>query len=196
MSNQMDDSELIERFLAGDGSCFDRLIERYQHMVFNVCMKMLGNYDDALDLSQDIFLKLYTSLGQFRGRAKFSTYLYRICMNYCKNRIARYSRRRRHEPFSKDAPVSTADGGQRERQFAADGPSPRDAAAARQREALLRDAVHSLPADFREVIVLKEFQGLKYEEIAAVLEIEPGTVKSRLSRARQALKEKVKKYGL
>lgn len=186
----MQDNELIEKFLKGDKNAFDELVRRYQGMVFNLCAKMLGNYEEALDVSQDIFLKVYGCLKYFRYQAKFSTYLYRIVINFCRNRLRAITRRRKKEAFSLDDPIDTDDG-QLKREFAADCPTPRDALDEKERQKILINALDYLKEEHKEIIILKEIEGLKYEEISDILGIDLGTVKSRLSRARQTLKERL-----
>ena len=190
MSNNMEDKTLIDSFLAGDKASFDKLVIKYKDIVFNLCLKMLGNYEEALDVSQDIFIKVYDSLKSFRGEAKFSTYLYRICLNFCKNRLRSLSRRKKKEAFSIDNPISTGEGNI-PREFASSNPTPREALNEKERQQLLMEALNSLSPEHREVLILKEIEGMKYEEIASVLNLDLGTVKSRLSRARIALKSKL-----
>ncbi|MDD4955989.1 MAG: sigma-70 family RNA polymerase sigma factor, partial [Candidatus Omnitrophica bacterium] len=160
-------------------------------LVFNLCYKMVGDYYEALDTAQDIFLKVYESLRNFRGEAKFSTYLYRISINFCKNRLKAIINRRRKIAFSIDDPVNTQNG-LMQRQLASQGPTPRESMEENEKEGLIMEALSSLSQEHKEIIILKEIEGLKYEEIAEILNIDLGTVKSRLSRARSALKEKLK----
>lgn len=106
----MEDKEFIDRFLGGDKASFYALVNKYQGLVFNLCFKILGDYAEALDIAQDIFLKLYESLKSFRGEAKFSTYLYRISINFCKNRLKTLKLRRRKIAFSLEDPLDTPNG--------------------------------------------------------------------------------------
>lgn len=187
----MEDNELIDKFLAGDKSSFDALVSKYQGLVFNLCLKMLGNYEEALDVAQDIFLKVYESLKFFQGKAKFSTYLYRITINFCRNRLRALNRYRKKAVFSIDDPVETEDG-LIEREFADKNPTPRESWEEKERQKAVLLALNSLSPEYKEVIILKEIEGLKYEEIASILNISVGTVKSRLSRARDILKNVLK----
>ena len=191
LSNNMEDNALIDRFLKGDKTCFDELVVRYKGMVFNVCLRMLRDYNEALDVSQDIFLKVYDSLKNFRGESKFSTYLYRITMNFCKNKLKAMARLRKREAVSLDDPIETSEG-QMKRQIAADTPTPREMLNAKEKRERILAAVNSLKHEHKEIIILREIQGLNYEDIAEALEIDIGTVKSRLSRARLNLKDKLK----
>ncbi|MFH1767954.1 MAG: sigma-70 family RNA polymerase sigma factor [Candidatus Omnitrophota bacterium] len=190
MSKSSEDNTLIKRFLGGDVAAFDEIVVKYKGLVFNVCLKMLGNYEEALDLSQDIFLKIYGSLKDFRYEAQFSTYLYKIVLNFCRNRLKVLQRRRRKEAFSIDNDLATEDGTLK-REFASDNPNPRDVLDGKEKEALILNAINSLNHDYKEAVILRDVEGLKYEEIAGILNIDLGTVKSRLSRARHILKEKL-----
>lgn len=186
----MEDRELIDKFLSGHKEYFDSLVLKYKGMVFNICFRMLGDYEEALDVSQDIFLKVYHSLRDFRHESAFSTYLYRISMNFCKNRLKALARRRQKEPFSMDAPVVT-EKGLLKREVADKAANPREAAQGREREEIVAKALNSLKDEYKEIIVLREIEGLAYEDISGILNIDLGTVKSRLSRARASLKEKL-----
>jgi len=152
---------------------------------------MLGEYQECLDVSQDIFLKLYGSLGDFRFESEFSTYLYRVTMNFCKNRLKSLQRKQAKEAFSLDAPIETKDGTIK-RQVPDNNPTPKEALNNKEKKALIREAIDSLEPDFKEIVILREIEGFAYHEIAHVLEIDLGTVKSRLSRARFALRDKLR----
>lgn len=188
----MEDRELIERFVTGERACFEALVKKYQTLVFNVCAKMLRDRQEALDVAQDIFLKLFESLKNFRHEAKFSTYLYSVTLNSCRNRLRALSTRRRHEAFSLDCPVQGVDGPIR-RELAGNEPTPRQSASEQEEKELVLKELHALSQEYKEIIVLKDIEGLKYEEIAQVLDIDMGTVKSRLNRARQALRERLER---
>lgn len=192
MSNNTQDIQLIEEFLKGDRSAFDKIVVKYKDMVFNVCIKMVRNYDDALDVSQNVFISLYRHVKDFRGESLLSTYLYRICMNMSKNRLRAKARLRRREPYSLDTPLET-ENGPVVRQIDSHAPNPRQELAEKERQDMVRDAVDELKPEQKEVLVLKEFERLKYTEIAAVLSIDIGTVKSRLNRAREELKRRLKR---
>lgn len=187
----MEDNVLIESFLRGKKECFDILVSRYKGLVFNVCFQMLGSYEEALDTSQEIFLKLYDSLRNFRQQAKFSTYLYRISMNFCKNRLKSLARRGKKHAFSIDEPVKMGDD-LIKREIPDPGPNPRDIAHSNKIQDAVQEAIDQLQDEYRQILILREMQGLTYEELAEVLDIDMGTVKSRLSRARQALKQRVR----
>ena len=177
-----DDADLLDRLRAGDPRAFEDLVRRYQHRVFGVALRMLQNPAEAEDIAQDVFLRVHRAIGTFRGDAKLSTWLYGIASNLCLNRLASASRTRtRHD---EDALM----------QAASDVP---DATAAMERtevEAALHQAIAELPDERRIVVVLRDLEGLSYEEIAEALDLEVGTVRSRLHRARMDLKSKMERF--
>lgn len=188
---EIEDKELIEKSRAGDKEAFNRLVIKYQVWVFNLSYRMLGDYQEANDISQEAFIKLYFSLKEFRGDASLSTYLYRIVANLCKNRIRGLMRRRKVEVTSLDASLETDDGELRSGPISS-SPSPREELDRKNKQVLIQKAINSLAYEFREAIVLRDIQQLSYQEICEVLGIEMGTVKSRVHRAREFLKEKLK----
>ncbi|MEQ1565984.1 MAG: sigma-70 family RNA polymerase sigma factor [Myxococcota bacterium] len=184
MGHPLPDAELVRRFKDGDRSAFAELVRRYQDRVYTLCLRWMGDANVAEEVAQDVFLALYRSLPGFRGDAQLSTWVYRVVVNHCKNRRL-YRRRRQmdhHEPLegerSDDGP---------ERQIAHEGPGTDASSHANQAEALLNEALALLDEEQRRIIVLREVQDLSYEEIADLLELPRGTVKSRLHRARSEL---------
>ena len=178
------DTELVSRFQAGDQSAFSHIVQRYQDRVYTVCLRFMRDRQVAEDVAQDVFLALYRSLHTFRGDSALSTWVFRVAVNHCKNRRLYRSRRHldRHEPLEGTGPD---DGPKRE--IAADGPSADAALAGEQARALLWAALDRLDDEQRSIIVLRDVQDLSYEEIADILELPRGTVKSRLHRARSQL---------
>jgi RNA polymerase sigma-70 factor (ECF subfamily) len=177
-----DDASLLARLRAGDGRAFEEMVTAYQHRVFGVALRMLGNRAEAEDIAQDTFLRAHRALGEFRGEARLGTWLYAIASRLCLNRLA--SGARRHEQHN-DLALSQAP---------AEGA---DAAGTLERgelEAALREAVAALPEDRRIVVVLRDLEGLGYEEIAEVLGVPLNTVRSRLHRARLDLKAKLERW--
>ena len=177
-----DDTDLVERLRAGAPGAFEELVRAYQHRVFGVALRMLGGRADAEDTAQEVFLRVHRAIGEFRGEARLSTWLYGITSNLCLNRLASADRKRTHadEDAVMRAPSEAA-----------------DAAAAAERseiEAALHQAIAELPDDRRIVVVLRDLEGLSYEEIAQALSLEPGTVRSRLHRARLDLKSKMERF--
>lgn len=181
----------IADFLAGDRSAFDKLVLRYQDMVFNLCCRMLGDREDADDCSQDVFVKVYRSLKHFRFDSGFSTWLYTIAVNTCRNHLKSTAFRFRRKAVRIDPPEEADEGSQ---VFDLTDPAPSALAQIEQKEweSLVQRAVDSLPHDFREVIVLRDVEGLPYEDIARITGHNTGTVKSKLARARNRLRDALK----
>jgi RNA polymerase sigma-70 factor (ECF subfamily) len=177
-----DSPRFLDRLRAGDAPAFEELVMTYQHRVFGVALRMLGNRAEAEDVAQEAFVRAHRALGAFRGDAKLSTWLYAITSRLCLNRLASGERRltRPHE----DTLLRLSDA----------GPRPDAALERRELETALGRAIAELPEDRRIVVVLRDLEGLSYEEIAEVLELELGTVRSRLHRARADLKEKLERF--
>jgi len=187
----LDESALIERFLSGDETAFDQIVERYQDLVFNLSARLLGP-DEAHDLSQEVFLQVYRKLGSFRRESSLRTWIYRVVLNRAKNRQRSWRRRQREMTA-----VNVEDA---EREGAVDlstvmgrgiAPLPDRALERKELGEILEEAVATLPFEQRTIVLLKEWEGLSYDEIARTLNIAIGTVKSRLARARKALRERL-----
>jgi len=182
----------IADFLAGDRSAFDSLVLRHQDMVFNLCYRMLGDREDADDCSQEVFVKVYRSLKDFRFDSSFSTWLYRIAVNTCRNHLKSTAFRFRRKTVRIDPPDDAGEG--RSISDVADpAPSALMLMEQKERELLVQRAVDALPRDSRAVIVLRDVEGLPYDDIARITGHKPGTVKSRLARARNQLRDALKK---
>jgi RNA polymerase sigma-70 factor (ECF subfamily) len=196
----LDESALIERTLAGDAAAFDQIVLQYQDMVFNLSYRLLGNRDEAVDLSQDVFLQVYRKLGTFRRDASLRTWLYRIVINLSKNRRRWWSRRFSEMTALSIDEVESGTSSAWELQAPVNGSlvPPDEALERKEAGELLRQAIDRLPFDQRTVLLLKEIEGLPYDEIGATLDIPLGTVKSRLARARKALRDDLdpKLFGL
>ena len=176
MTTGLDDERLIEACLAGETEAFGMLVRRYQDRLYPTVFRISGCAEDAQDLLQDAFLRAYEKLDRFRGGSSFYTWLYRIAVN-----VALSGRRRRREP----AP------GPRLAPDPADDPTQTDPslpAERAEREALIQRALNTLAPDHRAVVVLKDLDGLRYDQIAATLGVPVGTVRSRLHRARGELR--------
>lgn len=183
MSQSLDDLERIRRFASGDATAFEEIVRAYQGRIVTLCRYLLGNAADAEDAAQDVFIKVFKRLNNFRPEAALYTWLYRIAVNTCIDR--------RRKPFflsffHADDPGDGADIGFNALQT--DDPSPEQLVESQQISQEIQRALKKLPPKLRAAIVLKEIEGLKYEEISEVLEISLGTVKSRISRAREELK--------
>lgn len=181
-----DDGEYVLRCQRGDTKAFETLVERHQKKMLNIAYRMIGDYDDACDITQDAFVAAYKAIGTFKGEAKFSTWLYRIVINQSKNRLKQLRAHRDGRRYGDDC-ANTKD-------EEATGSSSRQQAGPgilmerRERDAHVQRCITALDADYREVVVLRDIQGFSYEEISAMLKIPDGTVKSRLARARNALR--------
>ena len=185
------DHELVARCKAGDEAAFDELVQRHQQRAVNVAFQLLRNYEDATEVAQDAFVRIYRSISEFRGECEFTTWLHQIVVNLAHNKHRWWQRRGRAQTVSLDATLETGDGAV-EFQTPATGGGPDVEAAQAEFVRTLSAKMAALPAAFREVLVLRNVENLSYEEIAAVQKCSVGTVKSRIARARDALRESMK----
>lgn len=183
------DFELIDRILQGDNEAFGEIVLKYQGRVFNIAYRMLGSYEEAKDVAQEVFISVYKSLANFRKESSFYTYLYRIVLNLCKNKFKRLNQDAR--TVSLDDPIWTQEGEVRI-EVPDSTYNPRQEFDKRDKEAKIQEAINSLEEDQKTVVVLRDIEMMSYEEISSALGINIGTIKSRLHRARQELKEKLK----
>jgi len=192
----LDESTLIKRLRERDERAFRQLVDDNQARVFGLLVRMIGNASEAEDLMQEVFIQVFKAIDSFRGDAKLSTWLYRIAANTCKNRMKYLSRR----SYSKtDAIDTTTEGGELAsggQPVAARVPAPDRLLETQQLDAIVQSAIATLDEDHKLLIVLRDMQDLSYEEICEVTGLNEGTVKSRLHRARMALKEKLTKRGV
>jgi RNA polymerase sigma-70 factor, ECF subfamily len=184
------DSDLIERCRRGDLAAFDAIVERHQNRVYNLCFWSLNDPDEAADAAQDVFVRAWRSIAKFRGEAELSTWLHRIALNVIHDAV----RRRQRVPLPFSATANSTD------DAAAESPSldpgdpatgPEETVLHHERQQAVRRALAALPAHHRLVLVLFDIQGHSYDEVATLLEVPVGTVKSRLNRARLALRDKL-----
>jgi RNA polymerase sigma-70 factor (ECF subfamily) len=156
--------------------------------MLNIAYRMLGDYDDACDVVQEAFIAAYKAIKKFKGEAKFSTWLYRIVINYAKNRLKQLQIAAKREGFSLDdvGEIKTKEACS---QPVSAGVNPSAQLEKKEREEQVQKCISALDEEFKEVLVLRDIEGLSYEEIKDILKIPDGTVKSRLSRARGALKD-------
>ncbi len=183
----MDEARLIERLQRRDEEAFRLFVREYEQSVYHLVFRLLGDAEEARDVSQEVFVSVFRAIGGFRGESRLSTWLYRIATNHCRNRQKYQGRRSqsRHEPYEESrvkaaAPVA----GERL-------PQPDREVEGRRLESAVQCAIAGLDEEHRELIVLRDIQGLSYEEIQGITGLAEGTVKSRLHRARLALKAKI-----
>jgi len=182
MSN--DEQLLLERSRSGDVAAFEILIEAYQKKIFNLAYRIVGNYHDAGDLSQEAFIRIFKSIANFKEQSSFSTWIYRITTNVCLDFIRKKKNRK---VLSLDEEIHVKDG-EMKRQAISDDPLPDEIVEKEELRGIVNSAINSLNEEQRLVISLRDIQGLSYDEIALVLDCPTGTVKSRINRARHALK--------
>jgi RNA polymerase sigma-70 factor (ECF subfamily) len=181
---------LVQRCAAGEEMACAELVAEHQRMVVQLAMNLLGDRDEALDLSQEVFLRVFRTIQRFRGQSSLRTWIYRIAVNQARNRHRFWRRRHRADQVSLDQHIA-AHG-----EFRSAGEATPDRLLAQKElAALLQHALDSLPFDQRTAIVLREVDGLSYEEIAFSLGVAIGTVKSRLTRARRALRHDLREAG-
>lgn len=181
------DEQLVEDFKKGDRRAFDTLVVRYQDRAFRFCLRYLGNRERAEEAAQDAFVRVYKNLHRFRGDSSFSTWFYRVVGNHCKNMLQASGRRAHDKHDSLDA--DRQEGGAEP--VADPGMGPEGALGVKRRQMVVAKALSELEDEERKLLILREIEGQSYDEIAEVLAIPLGTVKSRIYRARQALKVKV-----
>lgn len=181
------DQQLVERVQAGDKSAFDLLVRKYQHRVLKLVSRFVNDAAEAEDVAQEAFLKAYRALASFRGDSAFYTWLYRIAINTAKNALV--SNRRRPVDFDLDL----QDPEQYDRHARLkEGDTPEGVLLTEEIRSVIERAMEQLPEDLRTAIVLRELEGLSYEEIAEAMDCPVGTVRSRIFRAREAIDRKLK----
>ena len=186
MSNKESDKKLVKRVQKGDKGAFDLLVLKYQHKIVNLVMRYVRDPEVALDITQEAFIKAYRALPRFRGDSAFYTWMYRIAVNTAKNHLAAQRRRPRDgeldlqdpEQYDLHAKLRETD-------------TPEGVTLGRELKETVERAIAGLPEDLRTAIILRELEGMSYEEIAQTMECPVGTVRSRIFRARDAIAKKV-----
>lgn len=190
---EWDEQKLIERLAQHDERAFNVLVRTYEHRVFGLVLRMIGNRAEAEELSQEVFYQVFKAIGSFRGESTLSTWIYRIAVNLCKNR-AKYLKVRKTDAqvdiddHADRAPLAEARGSN-----VANIERPDEAMEGRQLEKIVRDSILEIDETFRQCLVLRDVEELSYEEIGEITGLPAGTVKSRIFRARAQLKEMVEK---
>lgn len=186
-----DEARLVARLKRRDEAAFNAFVRAYQQKVFTLVYRMLGNRSEAQDLAQEVFITVFKTIDSFRGDSRLSTWLYRVAVNHCKNRIKYLDRRsaRAHDTIDETREAAVSDGGALGERPA----RPDEAAEGSEMQRAVQNALAALDPEFRELIVLRDIEGLAYEEIVQVTGLPEGTVKSRLHRARAALREHIER---
>jgi RNA polymerase sigma-70 factor (ECF subfamily) len=185
--------KFIERLAKRDERAFNELVELYEMRVFRLLVRMLGRRDEAEDMAQEVFVQIFKAIGTFRGDSKLSTWIYRVSVNLCKNRMKYLSRRHASgedelEPVAEHAPLDEAKG-----VTFGDVAQPDRLVEGYELERVVQICIAELEPDFREVLVLRDVEDLSYEELCEITGLPDGTVKSRLHRARAMLKADVER---
>jgi RNA polymerase sigma-70 factor (ECF subfamily) len=186
------DRDLVRRAREGEQAAFEQLVVNHQRRAFNVAYRILGDYDEALDLAQEAFLQAQRALRQFRGEARFGAWFLAIVVNLCRNRLKHWKRRARARHDSLSDPIGE-EGSDLHRELPDPGPTALDRLEARQLEELVREEMGQIDEEYRTVLVLRELQDVAYEEIAKILGVPVGTVKSRLHRGRAELHARLRR---
>lgn len=185
--------DFVEKLRAGNADAFETLVDRFSPDIYALLFRLTSDQEETADLVQETFLQAFRSIGKFRGDSGLKTWLFRIAINESRNRFRWWKRRRRDKTSSLDATI-----GESETRFSdtlvEHSQSPEDNAIGREREAALLTALAKLKPIYRELIVLADIEGLSYEECAAAINVNVGTVKSRISRGREELRHRLKDF--
>lgn len=189
----MSESEksLLKKAKSGDVEAFEKLIEEHQGKVFNIAYRMIGNFDDAHDMAQEVFIRVYRSLATFKEQASFSTWIYRITKNVCLDEL----RKRKNKNILYIDEDIKLDEGDISRQLESQDETPEIQLERKELKSTIKKAIDALQHDHRLVVILRDIQGFSYEEISKILDCPEGTVKSRINRARKSLRDILKSNG-
>jgi RNA polymerase sigma-70 factor (ECF subfamily) len=185
------DQLLVSRFKNGDQSAFDEMVSRYWDRIYAMVHQLLRNKQDAEEVTQDAFIRAHRGLENFRGDSAFSTWLYQIATNLARNRYWYWWRRKRDKSVSFDAPLTDEGDATLADVLPAELETPEDATVTQELVDNVAQCMERLGAKHREILILRNVRNLSYEEIAAILNISVGTVKSRIARARESLRAKL-----
>jgi len=187
--SRLADVELVQSAIAGREACFEELVRRYQRPIAAYVYRMIGDYDSALDLTQEVFIKVYNSLHRYRSEFKFSTWIYKIAHNAAIDHLRRHAVR-------EQALTNGFDTERREVSLESRRLTPEQESERNEKRSEIESVVQLLPAAYRELIVLRHSQDLSYDEIAEVTGLPLGTVKNRLFRAREAMRDHLLQRGI
>lgn len=181
---ERDETKLIAKSQNGDVEAFGELVAIYQKQVYTVAYRFMGNHEDACDLAQEAFVRAFKAIGRFRGEASFKTWIYHIVANVCRDELRK---RKKQTVVSIDSPIVTEEGyiNREQEDWSL---APERIYESKELQETIQELLNQLIPEYRQVLVLREIQGFTYEEIAGILECSLGTVKSRINRARKALR--------
>ena len=185
------DRLLVDRFRSGDAAAFDEMVKRYWDRIYSMAHQLLRNPQDAEEVTQDAFIRAHRGLANFRGEAAFSTWLYQIATNLARNRYWYWWRRKRDQSVSIDAPLGAENDATLADLIPAEVETPDDITVTQEFVSRIGTCMQKLSPKHREVLTLRNIKNLSYEEIAAILGVSVGTVKSRIARARESLRSKM-----
>ena len=186
----MNEKELVQRAKDGEQDAFEQLVTMYEKKVYATAYRYLGNESDALDMSQEVFIRVFRFLDKFNEDSSFSTWLYRITINVCKDGIKKRGSRNELPLEMPDEEKGTYVNEIRDDRY-----DPVDIYERAELNRTIRDGIESLPPNYRDIIIMRDICGLSYEEISDTLKLEIGTVKSRISRARERMRKYLLQYG-
>ena len=188
--SELTDIEIIEKIRKGDSEAFAEIVRRYQDRVFRYLYSHIGSYDEAEDAAQDVFIQVMESIHSFRGESKFSTWLYSVTANYCRNF-------RRKNGRAVVVPIFRIAGGEEiELPLADDRENIESRFVENEMLSVMREEMSCLPDDYRQILVLRDIEGLPYEEISEITGISLSNVKVRIHRGREMLKKRLEKRGI
>ncbi len=185
-----DDLCLVERVQKGDTAAFEELVHRYHRSVYNLALRLTDNPEDASDIAQETFLRVYRNMHTFRGDAELKTWIYRITVNQSSNLLRWWRRRFRHKSIT----IDTEYDGRVSERLMSSLETPEQATLNTEKRRMIQEALSRIKFDFRVAVILRDIEGLSYEEIGQALGLSVGTVKSRISRGREELREQLKKF--
>jgi len=186
------ESLFVLRLKANEDAAYDEIVRTYNASIFHVAYRMLGDTAEASDVVQEIFIKVFRNIGSFKGEAALKTWIFRIAFSEILNRLRWWKRRHRFATVSLDEQQN--DFGTSSRMIAASSPTPEQALQSKEEEGAIQQALGKLSREHRSIVVLRDIEGFSYNEIADVLGVSVGTVKSRLARARADLKKSLMRY--
>lgn len=187
MMNEIE-NRMVKKAINGDCDAFEQIVLTYEKKVYNIAYQMFNNEQDAYDVSQEIFIKLYKNISSFKFDSSFSTWLHRLAVNTCIDAYRKRKRQLSSQAYSIDEPVENDDSSHMERQFEDTSPGPEAIYIQNETVQEVQNAIQMLKEEFKSIIIMRDLQGHSYEELSEIFNCSLGTVKSRLARARTSLK--------